>query len=195
MSNPFSNNNAARSLLHSSHSSTSSSVQPNPGGSGWRQISHRPSSSFDRQQQLQQHQQQQQQQQQQHSQTYSNAPIPASPTVGIGISNTNFPANYSVAGYGRGDGQRGVKHTGLGLSKHMDDNASVASLIMDRDGSYDGHHSESDHAFSNHGHLPPIPGGRLLREKTSFTHLKNSDHKILSNEECVFTITMAAFSS
>lgn len=177
MNNPFSNIHGVRNALHNSQSSTSSSIQPNPGVSGWRQINHRPSSSFDRQQFIQS-------QQQQTPGSYSNAPIPTSPSVGIGISNTNFPANYSVAGYGRGDGQRGIKHTGLGLSRHMDDNTSVASLLMDRDGSYDGHHSDSGHSYSSHNHLPPTPG-RQLREKTSFTHLKNSDHKILSNEEYV----------
>lgn len=75
---------------------------------------------------------------------------------------------------------------GMDLNRHMDDNASLASLIMDRDASnsYDGHASDSGHSFSSHGnHLTPPFSGKPLREKTSFTHLKNSEHKILSNEE------------
>lgn len=116
--------------------------------------------------------------------SYSNASIPASPS--LSISNSNFPTNYHGAGYG----QRGVKHSGVfGLSRHYDDSASVASLIVDREDM-----SDSGHTYSTHDqhlsnlNLPGLTsemGKRVLREKTSYTHLKNSDHKIPSNAEYV----------
>lgn len=127
---------------------------------------------------------------------YSNLSMPSSPTaIGLGVHNANFPANYSSA-----YGQRGVKHSGVvGLSRHMDDTASVSSLILDRNSggnyntgyaqSYEGHSDDGDHtSFSSHSPYSAGLGGtaaaqRGLRQKTSFTHLKDSDHKILSNEE------------
>ena len=123
---------------------------------------------------------------------------PSSPTVHA----ANFPSNYSATGYT----QRGVKHTGLGMSRtmasnihDMDDAASINSLVIDRDPmarslsghSYNG--SDDDHtSYTSHtgATLSPATMSALgtnalrgLRQKTSFTHLKNSDHKILSNEE------------
>lgn len=116
--------------------------------------------------------------------SYSNADIPASPS----ISNSNFPTDYHGAGYG----QRGVKHSGVfGLSRHYDDNASVTSLIMDREDMSDSGHTYSTHdQHMSNLNLPGLTsemGRRVLREKTSYTHLKNSDHKIPSNQEWVKT--------
>lgn len=162
---------------HASTSSTSSGVSPRlPGADYFPDGSrHRPSASIDRAAA-------QYAAAPMPTRTYSDASIPPSPS--LSISNSNFPTNYHGAGYG----QRGVKHSGVfGLSRHFDDNASVASLIMDREDM-----SDSGHTFSTHEQhmsnlsLPGLTsemGRRVLREKTSYTHLKNSDHKIPSNEE------------
>lgn len=175
---------------------------------------------------MQQQQQQYSQPHQQPNPTYSNASVPNSPSTDLtrstrGIHNANLPANYSQAGYNVSSvGNKGVKTTGQGLgiggnpnpsgggafgmfhpsrSKYMDDNASLVSLIDNRDGtgpgssemshSYSDNLSYSHHSLSNLNLDLPVPGispetaKRTLREKTSYTHLKNSDHKILSNEE------------
>ena len=133
-----------------------------------------------------------------HAHSYSQSSnIPSSPS----ISNSNFPAGSHVSGYGHG--QRGVKHGGggmglLGMSRHLqDDAASVSSLLMDRDGSYDKHSDDSHghaglgvgrmpYTYSTDSLVPPqFQGHPALRQKTSYSDLKGSDHKILSNEECV----------
>lgn len=111
----------------------------------------------------------------------------------------------------RNGGGRGFKTAGVGLMgfggrrQDNDDAASIASLI-DRDGddaSYNGHAggSDSGHTYSSHnddGYLMPgVPkrvtnypsisnkhiSSQQLRTKTSYRDFKNSESKILSNEE------------
>jgi hypothetical protein len=146
-----------------------------------------------------------------HPGSYQNASIPSSPDLHL---NGNGFYSPSGSGSGSGGG-RGFKHAGVGLMgfgggrQHdpMDDNASIASLI-DRDGdaSYDGHGSDSGHTYSTHhddgflipgvprrvNNYPSISNKHIptqqhqqLRTKTSYRDFKNSESKIISNEECV----------
>jgi hypothetical protein len=72
----------------------------------------------------------------------------------------------------------------MGRFHAADDAVSINSLafddqklLIDND-----QYSDSGHSFATLK-TPPSYEGRTLRQKTSFTHLKDSDHKILSNQE------------